>query len=388
MKTPLALPEATPKEQENSAKLLAKLRQEYPQGILSFAEFMANALYTAELGYYSGRKDIFGESGDFVTAPELTDIFSKTLANPIAEVLSHLDQASVAEFGGGSGTMAADILLTLEKHEQIPQNYFIIEISAILRKRQAETIGERAPHLLERVVWVEELPKNFIGVVVGNEILDALPVFRLLKDEELLELVVSIETDTPQWKTRPVMEGELNNFIQEHYQELVPQLPKGYHFEVCLSLKNWMRALARQMKQGVVLLVDYGYPRQELFRPDRHMGTLACHYRHRTHDDALWLPGQQDITAHVDFTLVAELAVENDLDVLGFAHQAGFLLGAGIEQYIAQDTIDPAELNEISNAKKLLMPSDMGESFKVIALGKEFEEGLSAFTHFDQRMRL
>jgi SAM-dependent MidA family methyltransferase len=351
---------------------------------------MELALYAPGLGYYSGGLHKFGREGDFTTAPEVSPLFSQSLAVQCAQVLEKLEHADVLEAGAGSGVMAADILAELERLGQLPDRYFILELSGELRQRQRETLQAKVPHLLEKVQWLEALPlSGFRGVILGNELLDAMPVQRFRIDgDEVCELHVVLEGDGFAYQAGPAGK-ELLDAVRNIESQLGEPFADGYESEINLAAQGWLHSISEIMDEGLLLFVDYGFPRHEFYHPQRSGGTLMCHYRHRAHPDPLVLVGLQDITAHVDFTAMAETAQACGLDVLGFTTQAHLLLSLGIEQRVAQagDVMQVAQ-----QIKQLVLPSEMGELFKAIAFGKDLAQdvggALTGFSFQDQRARL
>ena len=359
-------------------------------GRIDFARFMELALYAPGLGYYSAGSRKFGEGGDFVTAPEVSSLFSRALAQQCREVLLRIG-GDILEFGAGRGVMAADVLAELECLDTLPEHYFILEISADLRQRQRETIQEKIPQLAERVVWLDALPQNFEGVVLGNEVLDAMPVHRFcIHEGEPRERVVMWDGER-----FALDESALDASLYSRVQGLQTEfgLDEGYESEINLMAEEWVSGLGTWLKRGVALLIDYGFPRTEYYHAQRSGGTLMCHYRHRAHDDAFTLIGLQDITAHVDFTAMAEAAVAAGLSVRGFANQANFLIGCGLTEILAAEGEGGEgdarhQLSRAAEVKTLTLPAEMGELFKVIALTKGWEGGLRGFALRDERSRL
>lgn len=361
-------------------------------GRLTFDRYMTLALYEPGLGYYSAGQARFGSGGDYTTAPLMSALFSRTLARQTAEVLERLNGGDVLEFGAGTGRMAADVLLELDALDRLPDRYFILEVSGALREEQQRTLDGLPAHLTERVTWLERLPDSPLrGVVLANEVLDALPVKRLQADREgLQELVVVADGDGFGWEAAPAGR-ELTRAVGRIESGLGRELPPGYVSEWCPGLGPWIRTLASILDAGAALLVDYGYPRSEYYHPQRAMGTLLCHYRHRAHDDPFVFPGLQDITAFVDFSAAADAAAAAGLEVIGFNTQAHFLMSAGlpalIEDAAERDPDRGAELAQ--QAKPLLFPDEMGERFKVLGLGRSLgERPLAGFSLFDHRHRL
>jgi len=384
------LPPPSQEAQAHSESLQALIRDEIEQagGHIGFDRFMELALYAPGLGYYSAGSHKFGEAGDFVTAPELSPLFSYCLARQCAEVLKGIGGGDILEFGAGSGVMAADVLDELERLDCLPGHYFILELSADLRQRQQQTIEQKVPQLAERVVWLDALPESgFRGVVLANEVLDAMPVHRFAIDNgEPHELCVV-------WNGQGFVleEGAPDAALYERLKHLQSEylLHDGYQSEINLRAEEWVHSLGGFMEQGVALLIDYGFPQREFYHPQREGGTLMCHYRHRAHDDALLLLGLQDITAHVDFTAVGEAALEAGLSVRGYTSQANFLIANGLTELLAQAEGDTqTQLSLAAQVKRLTMPGEMGELFKVMALTKGWEGGLRGFALRDERARL
>ena len=384
------LPSPSAEAQAHSERLQALIREEITAagGHIGFDRFMELALYAPGLGYYSAGSGKFGEAGDFVTAPELSPLFSRCLARQCAEVLEGIGGGDILEFGAGSGVMAADILAELARLEQLPQRYGILELSADLRQRQRETIEQKVPQLASRVVWLDALPEaGFRGVVLANEVLDAMPVQRfVIENGEPHELRVGWDGERFALHSSPA-DAELFARIRQLQQRY--ELPEGYSSELNLRAEEWVRSLADFLAQGVALLIDYGFPQREFYHPQRSMGTLMCHYRHRAHDDALILVGLQDITAHVDFTAVGEAALAAGLEVRGYTSQANFLLANGVTELLAEAQGDArAQLSLSAQVKRLTMPGEMGELFKVMALGRGWQGPLRGFALRDERVRL
>jgi SAM-dependent MidA family methyltransferase len=346
---------------------------------------MELCLYAPRLGYYSAAAPKFGASGDFTTAPELGDVFARCLAHPCREILTRLGEADILEAGAGSGALAADLLLALAALGCPPRRYFILELSTALRAHQEETLKQKAPRLFDRVRWLERLPApGFRGIVLGNELLDAMPVARFhVAEGEIRELCVGWEGNAFVWAQRPAA-----STIAARIAPLA--LPPGYTSEIGLYAEAWVQSLAERLAQGVVLLIDYGFPRAEFYHPERSRGTLMCHYKHRAHDDPLVFVGMQDITAHVDFTAIAEAGTVAGLELLGYTSQAAFLLEAELERIAGASDPDDARahLALTQQIKKLTLPHEMGELFKVIALGRGIEEPLRGFSLQDRRHRL
>mgnify|MGYP000856651436 CR=1 FL=1 len=389
------LPVLAPEVLAHGEQVAAFLRERMDAvgGKLDFAEFMRLALYAPAWGYYAGGMAKFGAAGDFVTAPEVSPLFARALAKQVAQVLATLgSHAEVLEFGAGSGVLAVELLLTLEALQCLPERYLILEVSAGLQAVQRERFEQAAPHLLERVVWLESWPEDFVGVMLGNEVLDAMPL-RILEvtAEGAVRLAVTYDAQGFAW-TREASNGEDRQVLDELQAARGDIFPEGYRVEFHPDLPGWMAGLAQSLKRGVAVLLDYGAAAPELYAAERWMGTLRCHLRHYAHNDPLVYPGLQDITAWVDFSRVARCAQASGLDVLGYTMQAHFLLGCGLPEVFeqafaaAQREVDRLQLAQ--GFKTLMMPGEMGERFKVIALGKQFEAALSGFGVRDFRERL
>lgn len=382
-----SLLEPTPDEQAISDNLTELIRAQIEQtgGVISFARFMELALYTPELGYYSAGQHKFGIAGDFVTAPELGPVFAQCLARQCAQILASLRGGDILEAGAGSGALATDLLLELERLGQLPRHYLILEISNTLRARQEQILAEKAPHLRERVRWLDRLPTaGWRGIVLGNELLDAMPVERFrIHHDTIQSLMVGWEKNHFVWR-----EQLASTFARERVALL--KLEQGYVSEIGFAAEGWIRSVADILQQGVILLIDYGFPRHEFYHPERHTGTLMCHYRHYAHSEPLVRVGLQDITAHIDFSAIAMAGIESGLEILGYNSQAMFLLGCGLDEIAAGiDQNDAHAYLQFTNAvKKLTLPHEMGELFKVIAFGRDIDAPLLGFRLQNRRDRL
>jgi SAM-dependent MidA family methyltransferase len=383
------LPAPSPDAAAHSARLVAALRAEITAGggWLSFARFMDLALYAPGLGYYAAGAAKFGAAGDFVTAPEMTGLFGRALARQAAEVMAH-SEAAVLEAGAGSGRLAADLLGELERLGALPERYAILELSAELRARQRQTLAAAVPHLLPRVEWLDRLPERFSGLVLGNELLDAMPAHIVAwRADGIFERGVALADDGSfTWNERPAC-GALLAAAEEISGQCA--LPPGYESEIGLAARAWTAEWGGRLAAGAVLLIDYGFPRREFYHLQRGRGTLMCHYRHQAHTDPLFLPGLQDITAHVDFTATVAAGHGAGLELLGYASQGQFLLNCGILDLLAdQNDASPAFFRAAGAVNKLLLPHEMGELFKVIALGRGIAAPLLGFRQGDQSRRL
>lgn len=366
------LPVPDPIAQQHSDKLLQLIFQtiEDHHGWLSFAKFMQMALYQPGLGYYSNGLSKIGKAGDFITAPEISPLFSKALGNHIADVLKQIPEADCLEFGAGSGQMAVDLLLYLAEIDRLPKHYYIIEASAHLREIQRQKINDQLSDIQNLVVWLDQLPAEFNGVIIANEVCDAMPVHRVqFEKDQLLELGVCVHNGKLEWQAQTVSDSELKACCEE-IQSQLELLP--YQTEIALQAPAWLSTIANLLNQGAIYLIDYGYEAKDYFHPLRHDGMLRCHYRHQAHNDPLTLVGLQDITAHVDFTALAEAAFTEGLQVEGYQKQSDFLLAGdilGLSELAVKDAFE--QMQQSAALKRLLLPEQMGELFKVLSLSKD-----------------
>jgi len=455
MRTPLPTP--SPEAAQHSNKLRDLIHHDIATqgGWIPFSRFMELALYAPGLGYYSAGARKFGAAGDFVTAPEISPLFGRTLARQIAEVMAQ-STPHIIELGAGSGKLAVDILAELEQSGCLPQSYAILEVSADLRERQQALLQARVPHLAARVHWLDALPENISGALIANEVLDALPVHLVhWRAATVLpspasgtaegslhsngaptgvppagvgaggegshptarplsptpDITTSHSTRLPKNNSQVagyLPEGARGQVLFERgvasggknfaWQERMPEnpalleaaqeisVPDGYVSEISLAARGLIGSLCERLNKGVLLFIDYGFGAGEYYHPQRAQGTLMCHYRHHAHDEPFFLPGLQDITAHVDFTAVAESAIDSGAHLLGYTTQAHFLINCGITELL-QDTA-PENLRDYlplsAQLQKLTSPAEMGELFKVIALGKGIEEPLRGFASGDK----
>jgi len=415
MPTTLPLPSAEARAHSN--KLCDLIHQDIATqgGWIPFSRFMELELYAPGLGYYSAGARKFGAAGDFVTAPEISPLFGRTLARQVADIMGQ-SAPLILELGAGSGKLAADVLGGLERLDYLPERYDILEVSADLRERQQVLLQERVPHLTARVHWLDALPEEISGAVIGNEVLDALPVHLVrwhrsgegtdckgtlfVENTPSLTLPRRPKSSWPGTRERGLVLFELGvmnegtHFVwQDHFLKNPPLLeaahkilvPDNYLSEISLASRRLITSLCERLKQGVLLFIDYGFGAGEFYHPQRSRGTLMCHYRHHSHDDPFFLPGLQDITSHVDFTAVAESAIDSGAHLLGYTTQAHFLINCGITDFLAES--DPDKLRDYlplsTQLQKLTSPAEMGDLFKVIALGKDMDEPLRGFARGD-----
>jgi len=380
------LPAPPPDALAHSRRVVAHLRGLIAAagGWIPFSRYMEAALYAPGLGYYAAGAAKFGAAGDFVTAPELSPLFGRTLAHAIRPLLANCGDG-VLELGAGSGRLAADLLGELQRLDVLPSRYAILELSADLRTRQRQTLQRELPQLLDRVHWLDALPKGFRGVILGNEVLDALPV-ELLHWTATGPLAhgVVVAGEGFAWEDRPIADPALR--ARAEALALAP----GYVSEISVAAPALIQSLADCLEAGLVLMIDYGFGRAEYYHPQRHMGTLRAHYRHHALDDPFYLPGLCDLTAHVDFSALAGAGQAAGLTLAGYTSQARFLLNAGIADLLMQTTPEDtlAYLPQANAVQRLVSPAEMGELFKVIAFSRECEAPLAGFARGDRRHAL
>ncbi len=374
------------------ARIRARMAQQ--QGRLSYAEYVEMALFELGVGYYDSGQVQFGDRGDFVTAPEISPLFSRCLAHHAIAVIQNLGGGSVLEFGAGAGTMACDILLEMERQACLPNNYFIVERSTKLRIRQQTNIAERAPHLLSRVAWHDEASADFSGAIFANELLDAFPVhrIRLHRDAPAQEFFVvwNAQNECFAWELRDIAHPTVRTLATRIHLDWENCAHAYYDTEVHVAAYTWLAGLATRLTRGAVILIDYGYPRHEYYLPERDEGTIVCYFQHTAHADPLILTGVQDLTAHVEFSSLAEAADEHGLNVAGFTTQGHFLLDSGLEDMVGDVIKSSARdfLPVIQQIKRLVMPTGMGEMFKVLALTKNYTGPLPGFRSNNRLDRL
>jgi SAM-dependent MidA family methyltransferase len=381
-----------------SAALVAHIRAELAAagGWLPFDRYMELALYTPGLGYYSGGARKFGrraeDGSDFVTAPELSPLFAQALARPIAQALSASRTRQVMEFGAGTGRLAAGIVSAIETLGAPLDRYFIVDLSGELRERQRETIAALGGALASRVCWLDALPAQFDGVVIGNEVLDAMPVQLYARTGGVWHGrgVTASANGALHYEARALdaagvdISNEDAALLAELDAHIDPQI--DYVAETHGAGAAFTRTVCSMLTRGAAFFIDYGFPRAEYYHPQRTEGTLMCHYRHRAHSDPFLYPGLQDLTAHVEFTRIAEAGVETGADLLGYTSQARFLMNAGITEVLADiDPADTARFLPAANAvQKLMSEAEMGELFKVMAFSRGIDGTLDAFARGDR----
>ena len=406
----IVLPEPSVSDKQHSQHLKEKIIEKIHDqaGKISFEQYMQMALYETGLGYYSAGSRKFGAEGDFITAPEISPVFSQVLAIQSRQILEQLKKnkinGDILEFGAGSGKMALAIMLYLEEQSALPDNYYILDLSADLIDRQKHYIYENLKalgkvDLYDRFKWLDHLPRDFNGVMLANEVLDAMPT-RIIKinNEKLYERFVGTDELTNKFIW---IDEETNDKPLNSYQALIKELfsqgltresyeQSCYITEVNTQAQTWVKSIAEVLNAGAIILIDYGYTEKEYFHPQRNMGTLMCHYRHHSNDDPFYFPGLQDITAHVNFSDVKRVAELQQLDLQGFTTQAHFLMSGGLqelsESFDLNDNIKLAQLSQ--QIKRLTLPNEMGELFKVICFSKQIDKPISGFDFINMKDKL
>ncbi|WP_455380380.1 class I SAM-dependent methyltransferase [Acidihalobacter prosperus] len=389
------LPAPNPNAAALSQQLVSRIAEEIEEkkGWIGFDRYMERALYEPGFGYYSAGSLKFGAQGDFITAPALGELFARTLANQVAPVLGAIANAELLEFGAGDGSLAAILLNELARLGAMPQRYAILELSGDLRARQRETIAARAPDALSSVTWLTGWPENPIrGVVLANELFDAMPV-RIFgwEEERIWEYGIGLSDNGLSWSRRAA-DADFDKMVQDSLPVAVSSYPDGYMSELNDRLFGWFNELEASMEQGMLLLIDYGDPRSERYRPSRTAGTLRAYYQHRLLHEPFWWPGLCDLTADVDFSAVARAAESAGLKISGFVPQSQMLLSGGLERVFpeafdnAADEIARMQLSQ--EVKRLTLPDEMGERFWGMALTKDYAGPLPGFETRDFRYRL
>jgi SAM-dependent MidA family methyltransferase len=383
------LPLPSDAECTHSARVVAHLVHEIAdkEGWISFADYMNAALYAPGLGYYAAGAHKFGAAGDFVTAPELTPLFGRTLAVQLAQVLAQVPDGEILEIGPGSGRLAADVVAGLAERNALPARYLLLEVSPDLRERQRELLSAQVGALLSHFRWIDALPERWSGAVIANEVLDAVPAHRVVRrGGQWFERGVSLDANARlAFADRPLASGMLRNMAQTRF-------PEGgdYESELNPTAEALVTSIGERCERGLMLLVDYGFPAAEYYHSQRDCGTLMAHYRHRALADPFRYPGLIDMTTHVDFTAMARAGVAGGMSVAGFATQAHFLVNCGVLDALARcgDPQSAAYLRAANAVQKLTSPAEMGELFKVLALRRGIDADLVGFREGDRSHRL
>lgn len=360
----------------HSDRLLALVKDQVAAagGAIPFSRYMELALYAPGLGYYSAGARKFGAAGDFVTSPELGPVFAECVAACAADVFGQLGgRADFLELGGGSGAFAEAALRRLDELDAVPARYLILEPSADLRERQLERLRDALPaRLFDRVHWLDgPLEKSWRGFLFANEVIDALPTPRFaIRDGEVFEEYVALDADGELTRVDQPADALLHAAVRHVERDIGMPFAEGYRSELLPQLPYWIQAVGGLLHDGVMLFVDYGYPRREYYLPERDDGTLVCHRQHHAHGDPFDLPGLTDITAFVDFTALAEAGVGAGFDLAGYSAQASFLINSGLPERLAaiEAIEDPvARLARTNEVKRLTLPGEMGERFQAMA---------------------
>jgi len=383
-----AKPEASACSHSAAVAQYIRERIEDAGGVLPFDQYMDAVLYAPALGYYASGTRKFGEGGDFVTAPEMGPLFGRCLAHEVGPVLEMIDDPCLLEFGAGSGALAQSLIEALSASGQLPPRYCILEISPDLRERQRKRLEPLAKGCGLTIEWLEQIPSEPLrGVILANEVVDAFAVtrFRVIEDRP--------------WRAGVCIEGD--GFAWDWIDDLAPDsvaakivrrhgLAEGYTSEVCPRADAWIDTLGHCLEQGLAIVIDYGFPAGEYYLPERSQGTLRCHYQHRAHNDPLIFAGIQDITCHVDFSALADAGRAVGFDILGYTSQEAYLLSLGLLDLAAPQPEDDekAMLARADEIKQLILPSQMGEAFKVMALGRNLDQKLQGFDLRDRRPSL
>ncbi|MBX9346971.1 SAM-dependent methyltransferase [Chromobacterium vaccinii] len=378
------LPAASPEALATSQALCGRISQAVADagGWIPFSHYMELALYAPGMGYYAAGSSKLGESGDFITAPELTPLFGQSLARQLAELLPQTAGA-IYEFGAGTGKLAIDLLAELETLGCLPQKYVILDLSPDLVERQRDNIRAALPHLAGRVEWADRLPDSIDGIVIGNELLDAMPCEMVFRDEgrRLRQRGVTVRDGALCYEDRDFADARL----AELAAQLVPDIPR-YETEISLANRGFIATVAGALTRGAILMIDYGHAASEYYHPERSMGTLLGHYRHHTVQDPFYLPGLMDLTCHVDFSAVAQSGIDAGLDLIGYTSQAQFLVNCGLV-----DRLQSLDANDVKSylpvakaAQRLLSPQEMGETFKAMGFGKSVSIDWLGFARGDR----
>jgi SAM-dependent MidA family methyltransferase len=384
---PGELPQPSADARAHSEKVVAHIASSIVEagGWISVADYMGAALYTPGLGYYVSGTRKFGTDGDFVTAPELTPLFGGALAAQVADVLVRTP-GDVIELGPGTGRLAADILEALAARDVLPARYLLLEVSPDLRARQRAHLQRHVPALAARVEWIDVLPTRWHGALIANEVLDAVPPHVVVRrDGTWQERGVALDGDRLALADRPLTEGALLAAARARFPA-----DGDYASEINPASQALVSSLARRCEAGALFVIDYGFPATEYYHAQRSAGTVMAHYRHRALADVLFLPGLADLTAHVDFSAIAQSGIAAGMTLAGFTSQAHFLINCGMLDLLARmgDPSSSAYLREAAAVQKLLSPAEMGELFKVLALTRGIDDVLLGFREGDRSHRL
>jgi SAM-dependent MidA family methyltransferase len=398
---PLSLPIPTEHAQQHSLRLLHLIKQKIAaQGKISFHDFMQMALYEPGLGYYSAGSCKLGAAGDFITAPEISPLFGMSLVNNLSPLIAQLKNPNWLELGAGTGKLASSILLYLAKEKQLPEYYFILEVSADLKQRQQEMLmQELSPELFAKIIWLDRLPEKFNGIILANEVLDALAVHRFqITAEHIKEYYICLNEHD---QLQECLDAPSSEYLMRRIAALgisthnsappCSTADSAYISEINLQQEALLKTLSITLEQGFILFIDYGFPAKEFYHPQREQGTLMCHYQHRAHSDILFWPGLQDITAHIDFTALAKSGLEHSLSLINFSTQTAWLLQGRILELAEMMNKTASPQQQLLNQQalhQLISTEEMGELFKVILFGKNIDAIKINHGAMDMRYRL
>ncbi|HHK5575792.1 TPA: class I SAM-dependent methyltransferase [Neisseria polysaccharea] len=377
----MTLPLPSPAAQQSSANLQTLLAEEIKKhrNWIPFSRFMELVLYAPQYGYYTGGSHKIGNDGDFITAPTLTPLFARTLARQLQELLPQT-AGNIYEFGAGTGQLAADLLGSISDGIN---RYYIIEISPELAARQKDLIQTLAPQAAQKIVHLSALPETFDGIIIGNEVLDAMPVEIIRKDEggSFEHVGVCLDNDRFAYSARPLNDPSLSASASLYF----PQTDFPYTGELHPQQYAFIRTLASRLERGGMIFIDYGFDAAQYYHPQRNQGTLIGHYRHHVIHNPFDFIGLADLTAHVNFTDIAQAGTDAGLDLIGYLPQSHFLLNLGITELLAQTgkTDSAAYIREAAAVQKLIDQHEMGELFKVIAFGKNINIDWTGFCFGD-----
>ena len=377
----MTLPLPSPAAQQSSANLQTLLAEEIKKhgNWIPFSRFMELVLYAPQYGYYTGGSHKIGNDGDFITAPTLTPLFARTLARQLQELLPQT-AGNIYEFGAGTGQLAADLLNNLSDGIN---RYYIIEISPELAARQKDLIQTLAPQAAQKIIHLSALPETFDGIIIGNEVLDAMPVEIIRKDEgsSFEHVGVCLDNDRFTYSARPLHDLQLSALASLYF----PKISSPYTSELHPQQYAFIRTLASKLEHGCMIFIDYGFDAAQYYHPQRDQGTLIGHYRHHVIHNPFNFIGLADLTAHVNFTDIAQAGTDAGLDLIGYLPQSHFLLNLGITELLAQTgkTDSAAYIREAAAVQKLIDQHEMGELFKVIAFGKNINIDWTGFCFGD-----
>ena len=373
---PTNLPPLNHDEKYISDLALSEIKQKIKSsgGKITFSEFMHHALYAPLLGYYSGKSEKFGESGDFITAAEETGILGRIIAKQCSVILNEIPDAAIIEYGPGSGALAVSILKQLLQMGLKPRAYYMVDVSEDLIERQKNRISTELPEIYDSVIWKSEIPDGFSGIVIGNEVIDSMPFERfMISNKRILQFFVGTKEEELVYKLEPA-NIEIKKYVKRIESQIGKSLCEGYISEISFIGRDWINQISLKLNQGMIILLDYGVSRSEYYSDDKNQGWTHCHFKHHKHFEPLIYPGMQDITTWVDFSLISETAKANDMIVDAYLTQAQFIINNGIEdEFLGFESMDIKKQMELTRQIKLLtLPDKMGSNFKCLVMTKNF----------------